>query len=142
MQTINFSITINAVVSTVWEIMLNHPTYEQWTVAFTEWSTYEWTREKDSEIKFLTPSWEGMLSKIADNKLYEYVSIKSLGEIGRDGEIKLYEGDSFENYKFSKIDDATTKLDIELTGLPEEYAQMFNEMWPKALILLKDLCEK
>lgn len=142
MQTINFTININAPVSIVWDIMLNHPTYEQWTSAFSEWSTYEWTREKDSEIRFLTPSWEGMLSKIADNKPYEYVSIKSLWEIGRDGKIKLYGGESFENYTFSIIDEKTTKLDIELTGLPEEYAQMFNEMRPRALILLKDLCEK
>ena len=47
----------------------------------------------------------------------------------------------YENYTFTKIDDSMTKLDIDMTGLPDEYANMFDDMRPKALQLLKDLCE-
>ena len=48
---------------------------------------------------------------------------------------------SFENYSFTAIDDHTTKLDVEMTAMPDERVEMFNEMRPKALQLLKDLCE-
>jgi hypothetical protein len=38
--------------------------------------------------------------------------------------------------------DGTTELSIELTNIPDDYADMFNELWPKALEVLKDLCEE
>jgi hypothetical protein len=55
----------------------------------------------------------------------------------------IYDGESiYENYTFTTIEESITKLDIDMTGLPESYADMFNVMRPKALILLKNLCEK
>jgi hypothetical protein len=84
-----------------------------------------------------------MISRIASNRLYEYISIQHLGEIGKDHEIKMYDSrESFENYSFTKIDEDTTQLDVEMTAMPDEWVDMFNDMWPKALTLLKDLCEK
>lgn len=38
--------------------------------------------------------------------------------------------------------DGTTELRIEITNIPDDYADMFNEMWPKALESLKEICEK
>lgn len=143
MQTLNFSITINAAVEKVRDTMLEHPTYEQRTTAFSEWSTYTGSREQGADIKFVDPAWYGMLSRIASNRLYEYISIQHLGEIGKDHEIKMYDTwEIFENYSFTKIDAFTTKIDVEMTAMPDERVDMFNEMWPKALDLLKGLCEK
>lgn len=140
MQTLHFTTTINAPVSKVRDTMLNHPTYEQWTSAFSEWSTYEWSRDQGSEIKFLDGSGKwGMIATIASNKLHEYISIQHLGQINEDKTTTMFEWESFENYSFTSIDDTTTKLDIEMTAMPDERVDMFNEMWPKALILLKDL---
>ena len=70
--------------------------------------------------------------------------IKSLAnqEINKDNVTTMYEWTSFENYTFTQIDDNTTKVDVELTAMPDERVPMFNEMWPKALDLLKDLCEQ
>jgi hypothetical protein len=51
-------------------------------------------------------------------------------------------GSIYENYTFTKINESITKLDIDMTGLPDSYADMFNTMRPKALQLLKDLCEQ
>ncbi len=48
---------------------------------FAEWSTYQWSREKWSEIRFVDPEGMGMIAEIADNRLYEYISIHHLGEI-------------------------------------------------------------
>lgn len=140
MQTLHFTITINAPVSKVRDTMLNHPTYEQWTSAFSEWSTYVWSRDQRSDIKFLDPAGQGMIAKIAVNKLHEYISIQYLGEIGKDTKITMYEWTSFENYTFTSIDDTTTKVDVEMTAMPDERVPMFSEMRPNALQLLKDLC--
>jgi len=143
MQTLHFSTTINAPVSKVRDTMLNHPTYESRTSAFSEWSTYEWSRDEWSDIRFIDGSWsgQGMIAKIASNRLHEYISIQHLGEIGKDNKITMYEWESFENYSLTSIDDTTTKVDVEMTAMPDERVPMFSEMRPKALQLLKDLCE-
>lgn len=148
MQILHFSTTINAPVVKVRSTMLNHPTYEQRISAFGEWWTYEWSRDKWSDIRFIDTSGQGMISKILENKLYEYISIQNLWEIMYNKktnklETLIYESESiYENYTFSKIDKSTTKLDIEMTGLPDAYGDMFREMRPKALVILKKLCQQ
>lgn len=145
-QTLNFSITINAPVSKVRSTMLDHPTYEERTKVFTEWTeyegwTYEWSRDQGSEIRFLDGQWSGMLAKIAENRLHDYVSIQHLGMIGENNTVTMFEWTSFENYRFTKIDDTTTKVDVEMTAMPDERVPMFNDTRPKALTVLKDLCK-
>ena len=147
MQTLNFTVTINAPVAKVRSTMLDHPTYEQRTAVFTEWTehewwTYEWSRNQGSEIKFLDGQWSGMLAKIATNRLHDYVSIQHLGMIGENNTITMFEWSSFENYTFTQIDETTTKVDVEMTAMPDERVPMFNDTRPKALVLLKDLCEE
>lgn len=82
-----------------------------------------------------------MIAKIAINKLHEYISIQHLGQINEDKTTTMFESESFENYKFTSLDETTTKVDIEMTAMPDERVPMFSEMRPKALQLLKDLCE-
>ncbi len=142
MQSLHFTATIHAPVSKVRDSMLDHPSYEQRTTAFSPWSTYTWSREQGSEIRFVDPSWQGMIATIATNKLHEYISIQHLGEIGKDNAITLYAWESFENYRFTSIDDTTTTVDVEMTSMPDERVAMFNDMRPKALQTLKDLCEQ
>lgn len=47
---------------------------------------------------------------------------------------------AFENYTFTEKDGGT-ELFIEI-DTPDEYKAEFEGMWPKALQILKDLCEK
>lgn len=147
MQTLNFTITIHAPVSKVRSTMLDHPTYEERTQVFTQWTEYEWwtylwSRDQWSEIKFVDGKWNGMIAQIAENRLHQYISIHHLGEIGENQHITLYENStSFENYTFTAIDENTTKLDVEMTSMPDEWVAMFNEMRPKALASLRGLCE-
>lgn len=141
MQSLHFTTTIHAPVSKVRDTMLDHPSYEQRTTAFSAWSTYTWSREQGSEIRFVDPSGQGMIARIASNRLHEYISIQHLGEIGKDNAITLYAWESFENYRFTDIDEQNTKVDVEMTSMPDERVAMFNDMRPKALQILKDLCE-
>lgn len=83
-----------------------------------------------------------MLAMIAENNHHAYVSIKHMGEIWADGQVTMSETESFENYRFTAIDDTTTKLDVEMTAMPDERVEMFNDMWPKALQILKEICEQ
>ncbi len=146
MQIQQFTTTIDASVQKVRDTMLNHPTYEQRTNTFSEWSTYHGTRDKWADIKFCDPSWQGMIASIADNRLYEYVSIAHKWEMMLNQEtgkmeIKMYDGAGFENYTFIKLSDTQTKLDVELTAIPDEYVDMMNQTRPKALEVLKNMCE-
>jgi uncharacterized protein YndB with AHSA1/START domain len=141
----HFETTINAPVKKVWDTMLQHETYNQWTTPFDPSSTFEGSWEKGSKIKFGSASGDGMLSEIADNIPNKFISIKHLGEI-KNGiedttseEVKKW-APAFENYTFTNIE-GKTKLEIDLDSFTE-YEEMFKDMWPKALKILKELCEK
>lgn len=149
METIQFTILINANKGKVWDTMLNDKTYRQWTAAFHEGSFYEGTWEKGTEIRFLGPNEDGklggMYSKIKENKKYEFISIEHLGMVA-DGvvdttsdEVKKW-APSFENYTFTeKANQTEVKVEMQIAS---EYKAMFEEMWSRALKILKDLSEQ
>lgn len=146
METLHFSKTINAPKEKVWNTMLDDETYRQWTDAFAEGSSYEGSWDEGSDIRFIDPnSNAGMVSKIAENRQYEFISIKHIGII-KDGvedteseEAKEW-APAYENYTFTENNERTTvAVDMDIK---EEYEDMFKEMWPKALDKLKELCEE
>ncbi len=149
METLKFSILINADRQKVWDTMLNLKTYREWTKAFDENSSYEGSWSKGSEIRFTSlddnENVRGMFSKIKDNVEPELMVIEHLGMINNgvvvttSEEVKKWTG-STEKYMFEKKD-GKTELKIEVR-IPSEYRSMFEEMWPKALNALKELCEK
>lgn len=145
MQTLNFSIAINKPKELVWKTMLEKPSYQERTSTFCEWSTYEGSREQWAKIRFVDPKGYGMISEIAENKLYEFISIRHLGEILIDektGKSKetMYPKPWYENYSFSEADGITT-VGVFMDNLPDDYIPMFQEMRPKALKRLKEICE-
>lgn len=148
MDKLHFSIVINAPKEKVWSTMLNDNTYRKWTEAFGPGSYYKGDWNKGSKILFLAPGENGemgMVSRIKDNRLYEYISIEHLG-IVQDGKedtsseaVKAWAG-ALENYTFKEKDGATEVL-VDMDS-NEEYEEMFQDMWPKALQKLKMLAEK
>jgi len=85
-----------------------------------------------------------MTSIIAENKPYEFISIKHLGCV-KDGTEDTESPESkswaaaFENYTFSEREGATeVKVDMDVTSEFEEY---MTNAWPKALARLKEICE-
>ena len=150
MQKLHFSMQINAPKNKVWHAMLDEQPYREWTNAFNEGSYYKGSLEKGSKILFLGPDPNtgeegGMVSRIAENKPYEFISIEHLGLVQNGVEDTTSEvarkwSPAFENYTFNDKDGATEVLvDIDVEA---EYAQMFDEMWPKGLLKLKELAEK
>ncbi|MEZ4103635.1 MAG: SRPBCC domain-containing protein [Candidatus Paceibacterota bacterium] len=147
MQDLNFSIFINAPKEKVWDTMLEDATYRQWTKPFNETSYFKGDWSEGSEILFLGTDKNGeneagMYSRIAKNIPFEYISIEHLGVLQNGIRTPwIEEGSGYENYKFIEKDGGTEVL-IELTNTPEEYTEMMNAMWPKALEILKALSEK
>ncbi len=144
MKILHFSIIIIAPKEKVWGMMLDHESYKSWTAEFAAGSYYEGSWEKGEKIKFLAPDGGGMTSVIAENKPFEFLSIKHLGYI-KDGiedtespEIKAW-APSFENYTLSENNGVTeVKVDMDVTPEFEEYMA---QTWPKALAKLKMVCE-
>ena len=150
MQKIHFSIHIHAPREKVWNIMLGETTYPQWASAFNPGSYFKGSWEEGSKILFLGPNPTGdgeggMVSRIKENRLHEFVSIEHIGMIANgvedttSEEVKKWTP-SHENYTFVDKDGGTeVSMDMDIL---DEYKAMFEEMWPKALQLLKELAEK
>jgi uncharacterized protein YndB with AHSA1/START domain len=150
MQKLHYSIVISAPAAKVWNTMLDDKTYRQWTEAFSPGSHYKGDWNKGSKILFLGPGEKGdsgMVSRIKENRKHEYISIEHLGMVldGKEDtsseETKAWVG-ALENYTF-KEKNGSTELLIDLTGnFADEFATMFEDMWPTALKKLKEITEK
>ena len=148
MEKLKYSIVINSPKQKVWNIMLEDKTYRIWTEEFSPGSHYIGNWDQGSKILFLGPSNDGklagMVSRIKENKFHKYISIEHLGEV-YDGvedttsdRVKVWAG-ALENYTFNNKD-GKTELVVDL-DINEEFKEMFEGMWPKALQKLKSLCE-
>jgi uncharacterized protein YndB with AHSA1/START domain len=148
MDKLHFSIVIKAPKEKVWNTMLDDKTYRQWTEAFMPGSYYKGDWSKGSKMLFIGPGENGeggMVSRIKDNQKYKYISIEHLGVVNEGKEdttsvaVKSWAG-ALENYTLNEKD-GTTEVLVDLDTV-EEYKEMFESMWPKALKKLKDLAEK
>jgi uncharacterized protein YndB with AHSA1/START domain len=143
-KTLHFETVIRAPRQAVWKAMLERPTYEQWTTAFCEGSSYEGSWDTGATIRFTAPGGMGMVSEIAEHRPAEFVSIRHLGEIREGNDDTSSEkvrawAPCYENYTFT--DEAGgTRVTVDLDSLPgfDDYMQ---DTFPKALQRLKDLCE-
>ena len=149
MQKLNFSIVIDAPKEKVWHAMLDDRPYREWTRAFNPGSYYKGDWSRGSKMLFLGPDPEtgqegGMVSRIAENRPYEYISIEHIGIIQNGIEDTTSEtarkmAPAFENYAFKEKDGATEVL-VDMDA-DDEYAEMFNKMWPEGLQRLKKIAE-
>jgi uncharacterized protein YndB with AHSA1/START domain len=152
-QKIHFAVTINAPRARVWDTMLQDATFREWTAPFnpegTGSSWYEGEWKQGSKMRFLGTGEngrvDGMVSRIKEVRLHEFVSIEHLGVV-QDGKEDLTSdtarqfAPAFENYTFIDKDGETeVRVDMDTA---EEHRQMFEASWPKALQELKDLAEQ
>jgi len=161
MKKLQFKVNINAPVTRVYDLMLgisNKSTYEQWTSLFNPTSTYEGSWGKGNKILFVGVDEKGekggMVSRIVENIPNRFVSIQHYGLVKADKEIT--EGpevekwaNGFENYTFEEnnarpadpVGRGTTTVTVDL-DTTEDFLDYMNETYPKALDMLKQLCEK
>lgn len=149
MDKLHFSIVIHAPKEKVWNIMLDKDSYQSWVDVFRPGSHYVGDWNKGSKILFLAPDesgeMAGMVSRIAENRPYEFISIEHLGMINNgiedtsSEEVKGWAG-AHENYTFKETGGSTNLL-IEM-DTDDNFTEMFKEIWPKALQKVKVLAEK
>lgn len=147
MQKLNFSVVINAPKEKVWDTMLDDKTYRVWTEAFAPGCYFKGDWNKGSKILFLAHGEKGdmgMVSRIKENRLHEFISIEHIGMVENGNEdttsdaVKGWVG-ALENYTFKEKNGATEVL-VD-TDTVDEYKEMFEGMWPNALQKLKELAE-
>jgi uncharacterized protein YndB with AHSA1/START domain len=144
------SIDINATQEDVWNAITQDVPYRRWTSAFHEGSFFEGGWNKGDSIHFLgineAGNKEGMTSEIAESNHPEFISVRHLGMIingvidTTSDEVKEW-APAFENYRLEKIADNKTRFHLEM-DIQESHYAMFENMWPKAMALLKDVCEE
>ncbi len=141
MQTLSFSIQINAAPETVWFVLWNDELYKKWTAAFTKGSYAVSTWQPGSRIHFLAPGGLGMYADIVEMKAPHSMRFKHLGEINHFEELPPPPDwtDAIEAYLLEVNDDGTT-LQVNVDTL-EAYAGPFGKMFPKALALVKTYSE-
>ncbi len=144
-----YVIEINAPKAKVYQVMLEKEGYEQWTSAFGPTSSYIGNWEKGSKMYFTAIGEDGkiggMISVISENIPNEFVSICHKGML--DGDIEIMEGptvddwvNASENYTFTELENGThLQINIDIT---DQYKDYFDETYPKALNILKQICEK
>ena len=145
----NYSIYIEATPDKVSEIMTDPEKYRIWTNPFNEGSFFRGTWEEGTKILFIGADQNGneagMVSRIKANQKGRYISIEHYGEykngeeITTGPEVEKWAG-SLENYTFLPESTGTRVL-VEMTGGIDGYAEYFDATWPKALEVLKSICE-
>ena len=145
MNRLVFSIGINAPSEKVWKTMLEDETYRKWTSAFSEGSYAQTDWKQGSKALFLDPQGNGMIGKIAVHRPNDYLEIQHLGMIKNGAEdfdsdeVKGWAG-ALETYQIQEADGVST-LTVE-SDINDDYKEMFEKIWPKALQKLKELSEK
>jgi uncharacterized protein YndB with AHSA1/START domain len=148
MRKLHAEITIDAPRKTVWHAMLDDEPYRRWTSVFAEGSHYVGDWNEGSKLLFLGGEGEngsGMVSRVAKSRPYEFMSLEHIGIVANGVEDTTSEAarawtPAFENYTFEEVNGGTRVL-VEM-DIAEEYHDMFAEMWPKALQVLKDVAEE
>lgn len=139
METLSFEVQIEATPEKVWSVLWNDISYRQWTTAFTEGSFYEGTLEEGTIVKFYDPNNNGMYSRVEKNVPNQEMKFLHLGEIYNGVEQLQDWGEATESYILEETESGTTLKGVIQT--PEEFKGFFEDKFPKALGIIKNLSE-
>lgn len=144
MQKLTFSENIHATPQRIWTVMLDDPTYRQWTAVFQEGSYAVTDWQEGSRTLFLDGKGNGMVSTIKTHRPNQFLSIEHLGTVKNGVEdvtsesVKAWAG-AHENYSLTQENGACTlTVEMDVTG---DMLGYFNDTWPKALAKLKEIAE-
>lgn len=141
---LQFTVTIAAPPAVVWHHITSLDSYQHWTSAFAEGSTFQGSWDTGATIRFLSPSGDGMVAEIAESRKDEFISIRHLGFIANGVEDTTSDAvtawaPACENYTLRPVAEGTQMI-VDQDVAPE-WEEHMNQAWPKALGLLKELCE-
>ena len=146
MKKLSYSIGIRASKELVWQTMLDSKKYKKWAKAFSLDSQFDGEWKQNTYIKFIDPNMGGTKALIEEIAPFNRIQVKHVAVIGKDGREET-ESDVANNWMgitetYSLRENyGLTELSIEI-NTHEDYEKMFNDAWPNALELLKDMCER
>ncbi len=142
---LEFDVQISAPITIVWFVLWDDWHYRQWTTPFCEGSYAVSDWKEGSTVHFLDPKGSGMYSKIVECQAPKRMSFQHIGEMKDfqeqplDQKTQAWSG-ATESYDLSEKDGVTNvKVTLEL-GM-DEHQSFFNESFPKALAVLKEIAE-
>ena len=143
MQTLRFTININANLQKVWKCLWEKENYKKWTSAFIEGSYYKTDSfSEGNKIHLLAPNGEGMFSLLEKIEEPNFLVFKHLGELKNFEEqvnVNPNWTNAIESYRLLSAENGTL-LKVEVDTL-EEYVDFMNKLFPIALQKLKVLAE-
>ena len=145
MKVLKFSTEINAPRDKVWKVLWTEETYKKWIMPFSEdlETISEW--KEGESITFLDSKGNGMQSKINKMNPPETMVFQHLKGIkNREIQASTPESKNWENAleSYNLIDkNGATSLLVKM-DTAKEHEDFFNEAFPKALKIIKDLAEK
>ena len=142
---LKYSIEVNAKKEHVWKTMLAPDTYQKWVKAFSADSKFIGEWKQGETILFFDSNLGGSKAVLEIYNTYNEILAKHFSMVDKDGKennedemAKKWIGTT-ERYRFTETGNKT-KLGIEMTT-DETFSEMFNTSWPKALEIIKSLCE-
>ena len=146
MEKLTYETVIQATPEVVWHTMLEDATYRQWVKAFSPDSYYDGVWEQGKEIKFLDPNMGGTKAILDVVQPHQRILARHVALVDVDG-VESTTGEmadtwigSTEEYILTEYDGMTKLVIVVYTH--QDFVDMFNSGWPKALLILKALCEK
>lgn len=144
------SIEIAADQRTVWETVVDPLKYEAWAGNFGKGSYFEGGWNIGDAIRFLACDDEGRLggvvSRIAESRYPEFISIQHMGIINNgvedvNSEMAREWSNFFENYHIDSVEEGRTRFTVDM-DIGEAYMDTFEDMWPRALDSIKNISEE
>jgi hypothetical protein len=144
MNKLHFTQHINASRERVWEVLWSPGTYPKWTAPFGEGGRMETDFKQGSRVLFLSPEGDGMIGRL--DRVHEpaILSITHQG-VYQDGKEQPYDEATREwsgaKEQYALLESgAHTDLRVDIDVVDDE-VDSFNELFPKALAILKRLAE-
>jgi uncharacterized protein YndB with AHSA1/START domain len=136
---LHYTVDIDAPRERVWTVLWDDKTYRDWSSAFMEGSHAEGDWKEGSKIQFLDPSDNGMAAIIEKMVPNERMTFRHIAEIkeGREQPAPSSWANAREEYTLKDNGRGTT-LTVDADAA-DEYKEMFEKAFPKALQRLKEL---
>lgn len=147
MKNLTYNINIAASPQKVWDTMIGHETYKDWTNAAWPGSTFKGEWKEGENLYFIGhDDGGGTLATVTTFDPYNKILLTHIALL-QPGSIADTESEwakkwvgSLEQYSFAE-NNGTTDLTIDMK-IYDEWEDMFNNDWPKALARLKQICEE